>query len=531
MAVVRVAICGQEIVVHNGQEEVLRLPLTDDLELAYNLMKKLSQMRTTRGMALHAYWQKDEIFYWPLYIEPFFWHALRPAIKYRQLLTWLLAQPEVKLKTELPDLAAVWGILHSKSPETVRNTRRQEIFDAFRFLFIASHDTFVACRMRLGKIQGIVFGAAHDNTCGRNFRLRDIYRELVLHKIRFVTCYLFSGLRRYMHFFRNSQEMAFYLPHTSGITARGTTHSLPDIESKSLSQIDPDLAAFLIPLVRHYGRIISSNISTQPLIRFLLRLSGVRWIVGIDDHSAHAGFLPACKDLGIKTIAVQTGPFRNLNIGWVCPGIPKAHCLGYDKMLVWSPYWRSLLARLSNNYIEQQLIPCGFIRPKSLDLKPKPKVLPHIPIRVLFAWEFLALPEETAKYLAAMLERGMEVTLKIRPDTSVDEQLKGLPRDRIKLLQNFHETSLADFDVCAGTFTTIMYELYHLGMPLWYLPMGHDFGHHIVEDGLAQVVSLAMLENPNFQPNEHLPLDNGSRKVVFGETPAPVYLAEYISRL
>jgi hypothetical protein len=532
MANFEITVDCNEILVFQGGIEIQRFSLTDDLAKAHNIMEELSQMRETGGSALHRAWKKDDIFFWSMYNEPFFWHALRPAVKYRKLFVWLMSQPEPELKTDLFDLAAVWNIYKGNSLNLNRpGSWRKRALDKLQTIGIFLHDVVTACRMRLNKTQVLVFGATHDDECGRNFRLRDIYDEFNTHNIRFVTCYLFSGFRRYLRFLRTGNEIAFYLPHTMQISTKGARQSTVEISPTSLEKVEPDLAGLLPSLIRYYGAVIESNMYNQRFIRTVLRLSGVSWIVGIDDHTGHSGFVPACKFLGIETIAVQTGPFRSLNIGWICPGIPKEDCVGYDKLLVWSPYWQKLLARMSGVYRENQLLPCGFIRPNSLRLKPKPKGPPHSPLRVLFAWEFLALPNETSNYLNAMVDRGMEVTLKIRPDTSVDVQLAGLPRDRIKLLQNFHEDCLADYDVCAGTFTTVMYELYHLGMPLWYLPMGHDFGHQIVEDKIARKVSLEMLENPEFCPLEHLPTVGEERELVFGGVSAPTFLAKYLSQI
>ena len=292
----------------------------------------------------------------------------------------------------------------------------------------------------------------------------------------------------------------------------------------------PHEAAALACLIRYFLSHIECNMRLQKVLRFSLRLSGLKYVVGIDDHSAMVGLIPACKTERVETIAMQTGPFRKLNLGWICPGIPREHCTGYDRLLVWSDYWKQLLAGISNVYADGNLEACGFIRPKSLSLARHPGGPSATPVRLLYAWEFLAEPSEVAAYLNALLDRGVEVYFKLRPDTPDEEQLRQLPREKMHLIRDFKPDSLAGFDVCAGTFTTVMYELYHLGLPLWYLPMSHDYGYFIVRDGIAEEITLPMLRDSSFDPVTHVNRASLLRKEVFGEIPAPIYLAGYLSK-
>ena len=46
----------------------------------------------------------------------------------------------------------------------------------------------------------------------------------------------------------------------------------------------------------------------------------------------------------------------------------------------------------------------------------------------------------------------------------------------------------------------MMYELLHLGVPTWFIQTKHDSNIHMVEKGLASLITLDMLAESDFDP-------------------------------
>lgn len=519
---------GEFVLTHDGAA-LRRFAITDDLERAYQLTETINQFKTVTGIRLCEWARHEGISYWALYQEEFFWRAVRPVVKYSAVLRWWTEAGQPAVETPIQELASFFAALADPAVgRTVPGKRR--VVDFVQIFGILLNNILASALTRITGTKVTVFGAVPDAS-GANFRLRDLYAELSAQGVRFIHSFAFSGFKPYLRHLVESKRLSFYVPHSGRIytALTGAAGEPPSVDFSSAG-LAPHEEAVLAWLMRYFLTHVESNLRLQGLLRFSLRLSGLKHVVGIDDHSGMVGLFPACKAAGVETTAMQTGPFRKLNLGWICPGIPREHCTGYDRLLVWSAYWQQLLAGISNVYSAGQLEPCGFIRPKSLALAPHPGGPPASPVRLLYAWEFLAEPSEVAAYLAALIERGVEVYFKLRPDTPDEEQLRHLPREGLHLIRNFTHDSLSGFDVCGGTFTTVMYELYHLGLPLWYFPMTHDYGDFIVRDGIAKEVTLATLCDPSFEAVTHVNQARLLRKDVFGDSPAPVYLANYLSK-
>ena len=495
---------GECVLTHDGA--VIRTyAITDDLERAFQLAETVNKIKTAAGIPLYACARHEGISFWALYQEEFFWRAVRPVVKYSSVLKWWMEGGQPAVKTNIQELASLFAGFADPALQRAVPIKRR-IVDFVQITGILFNNILASAFTRVAGTKVAVFGAVPDAS-GANFRLRDLYAELNSRGVRFFHSFAFSGFKAYFRHLLNSKRLCLYVPHSgriyTALTHSGVETPMVDLSHAGLAPHEASAFERLVPLLRS--------------------------VVGIDDHSAMVGLIPACKTEGVETIAMQTGPFRKLNLGWICPGIPREHCMGYDRLLVWSEYWKHLLAGISNVYSLGNLEACGFIRPKSLALARHPGGPPATPVRLLYAWEFLAEPAEVSAYLTSLIDRGVEVYFKLRPDTPDEEQLRHLPREKLHLIRAFEPDSLSRFDVCGGTFTTVMYELYHLGLPLWYFPMSHDYGDFIVRDGIAREISLSMLRDPKFDPVTHVSKGNSLRKCVFGDMPAPAFLTSYLS--
>ena len=114
---------------------------------------------------------------------------------------------------------------------------------------------------------------------------------------------------------------------------------------------------------------------------------------------------------------------------------------------------------LSTTYRAEHLIPTGFIRPSTISLQRRSHPPADGPFTILLPYEFLANPEEIADYIRAFHARGFKIHFKVRFDDTLDEQLRLLPRDCLELAPNLTQELIDSVHVCAGTSTTMMYEL------------------------------------------------------------------------
>jgi hypothetical protein len=502
--------------------------VTADFARGFQITETINQLRTATGLHLYESARHEGISYWSLYQEEFFWRAIRPVVKYSAVLRWWMESAQPAVQTPIQELTSLFAELTGLATGRAVSIKRR-LVDLLQLAGILVNNVIASLLTRITGTKVTAFGAVPDTT-GANFRLRDLYAELDSKGIRFIHSFAFSGFKAYFRHLVRYRRLCFYIPHSGRIytALSGETVEAPMVDLSHATLAEHEKAA-LGRLIRNYQTHIENNMRLQGLVRLCLRMAGLKSVVGIDDHSALVALLPACKAEDVETIAMQTGPFRKLNLGWICPGIPREHCTGYDRLLVWSEYWKQLLAGISNVYSPENLEACGFIRPQSLTLSRHPGGPPATPVRLLYAWEFLADPAEVAACLTALTDRGVKVYFKLRPDTADEVQLRHLPSEKLHLIRSFEPDSLSRFDVCGGTFTTVMYELYHLGLPLWYFPMSHDYGDFIVRDGIAEEITLSMLCDPSFDPVAHVSKANLLRKCVFGEMPAPAYLASQLS--
>jgi hypothetical protein len=257
-------------------------------------------------------------------------------------------------------------------------------------------------------------------------------------------------------------------------------------------------------LVRRMEVMIANAILHAGQLTRLLQLAGIPRVIGIDEHTSYAALIVAARGRGVETIGLQHGVFHKYSIGWTTPGIPHGFTAGYDRLLVWGEFWRELLCTLGSTYTAQRLEAAGFIRPSTISLERRTTQPKGQPFRVLLPYEFLANANEIAAYVEAFHACGCKVLFKVRFDDTLTTQLQMLDRGKLELVSDLNQEVIESIHVCAGTSTTMMYELYYLNVPIWFIRTRHDSNIHMVEMGLAAEITLEKLRAPGFDPHAHL---------------------------
>ncbi|MBE2205819.1 MAG: hypothetical protein IAE94_15930 [Chthoniobacterales bacterium] len=479
---------------------VFECPVSFDPGRTLDLLRTINSLQADDGTPIYAKYRIHKTPVWALMQEQLFWTYLQPLVKYRPVIDWLAEHADEPVEISIEGIA-IWHRLIKKSSD--RQSPCAEWRDRLEILFLCVNAAI--CGL-FGFLSGarVMLWSLNCRWGERwiDYRLKDIYSILWEKKVPFIEGFPFPGFKVAFQRFFGSKRIVFYAPNILKITsaARQGTQNVKYDFSRS-----PDLPENLIgPLIERFESYVANAGLQARLLEKLLRLGGFRQIIGIDEHTSYAAILCAARHLNLEMIGLQHGVFHKYSIGWCTPGIPHEYTGGYGRIIVWGTFWRTLLAELSSTYTEDRLEVGGFIRPSTINLRPQTRRQKCAPFTILLPYEFLANAEEIADYVHAFHKRGYKVLFKVRFDDTLDQQLAMLPREKLELVPELTQEIIDAIHVCAGTSTTMMYELLHLGVPAWFIETRHDSNIHMVEKGIASRITLEMLEDEAFDPWQHM---------------------------
>ncbi len=264
-----------------------------------------------------------------------------------------------------------------------------------------------------------------------------------------------------------------------------------------------DMARFHTPsaFFPRFGRTASdclgAALSLPPAIAFMrrvLRLTGARAILAIDDTRYYYPLMVAARECGIPFYAFQHGRFNSFMPGWAQHGIDPAACPFPDAVFVWSEYWRSALMRIS---------PAAALHADRIRISGKPGIGANAdamlePPVVDGIMTFLipheeGVPEgEISDFIACILAM---------PDAHVMYKLRhgrALP----SFLSRFHDAVRFEYcfdigaddwarvDAVLGAYSTFLYEAAASGRPVGILQTSVTQASDLVDGGFAETVGL-----------------------------------------
>lgn len=521
-----VTITEQDAVCRITREGAIALecPVAFDPQRALDLLREINALQGTDGTPIHARHREGATPLWAMLQEHLFWEYLQPFVKYRPVIEWLAAHPGEKITSTIPGLL-VWHGLLSASPSPEAGGRlRAWIENAF----LLGNAALTGLWTRATGAKFLLWSL--NSVWGDrwiDYRLKDVYAALWKARVPFIEGFPFPGFKLIAKRLLGSRRPAFFAPNI--LRLHPSAYSTAEHADYDLAQVKAMPADLLRRLIQRFEVMAANARLHTRLLALLFRLAGVRRIIGIDEHTSFAALICAARADGIETIGLQHGVFHKYSIGWTTPGIPHEHTAGYDRIVVWGEFWRELLAELSTTYPAARLEPAGFIRPSTISLRRRERQPEGGPFRILLPYEFLANPEEIAAYVRAFHRLGCKILFKVRFDDTIDEQLRLLPRECLELVPELTQEVIESIHVCAGTSTTMMYELHALGVPAWFIATKHDSNIHMVEKGLAAEVTLDLLQSPGFDPHAHLiPPTHPER--IFARGGIPEYVIHLSSR-
>ena len=490
-------------VVRDGQT-VLECPVAFDPQTAMALLKQINALKDAAGVPIHARYREGGVPLWAMLQEFLFWEYLQPFVKYRSVIEWMAAHPGETIDTAIAGLL-VWHrlLLESDAPDRQSPAFAERARHGFETAFLILNAAVVGLSVRLRGAKFLLWSL--NCVWGDrwiDYRLKDVYAALWAGRVPFVEGFPFPGFKLIAKRLLGSRRLAFFAPNiTRLLPAAYQAAEHVEYDFPSASGMPEKLLRLL---VRRFEVMVANARLHTRLFNTLFRLAAIRRVIGIDEHTSFAALICSARTLGIETTGLQHGVFHKYSIGWTTPGIPHESTAGYDRILVWGDFWRELLTELSTTYRPEHLVPVGFIRPSTIRLNRRSHPPATGPFTILLPYEFLANPEEIVDYVRAFHACGFRILFKVRFDDTIDEQLRMLPRECLELTPELTQEVIDSVHVCAGTSTTMMYELHALGVPAWFIATKHDSNIHMVEKGLAAKVTLDLLRTPGFDPHAHI---------------------------
>lgn len=224
--------------------------------------------------------------------------------------------------------------------------------------------------------------------------------------------------------------------------------------------------------------------------RLFFRLVGARLILSIDDTRHYNEIMGAAGELSIPSYAIQHGHFTKYHTGWLKETHIAGNIMKPRSLIVWSEYWKSELGRLDSVFSPEEIVEGG-----------EPSVPPFSPpaergkISILVPYEKDAPKSEVLPYIQKFLEvPNVEIIFKVRSDEDRQAQIEEYrlqeTADKVIIADSLKEV-LPRVSMAVGTYSTMLYDLVAAGKPVAILKSSIDYGEGMVENGLAELLSLS----------------------------------------
>lgn len=332
-----------------------------------------------------------------------------------------------------------------------------------------------------------------------DFRIEALYTFLHKRNIRYMGVFranfgiaTFANLlkRKRLGIYRESFNMLFplvrfFVPYYRRFDRIELSHT------DTLSNDELDFVQLVVP--RYLADIPRFEMRTVILGR-LLRLSGVKTVLSIDDTRNYYELMLASSRNGIATYAFQHGHFTKYHVGWLRGRGFSGRIISPDFLIVWSEYWRNELLRLGTYFSESQLIVGGALRetqaPNVAFDSPKNDEM----ITVVYPYEIDAYKREVREHLKKLCACGnVQVYFKLRQDIDKNLQydeygLAELLGDRLHVVTYLEEIQ-TPIHLVVGTYSTFLYHMIEAGIPVSILEGKSDFGEGMLYHGIASRLS------------------------------------------
>ena len=297
-----------------------------------------------------------------------------------------------------------------------------------------------------------------------DFRMKFIYEELRKRNIHFIE--FIRSMESWPIVLRHAWKRKRPVFYSSAVVdilqffTRVFRQALPKFSSSEPEQY------FWLQVSSHYLRNVKGTIFSILIIKFILRLIGVKAARISAGLSRTFHELLACKLLGIKTVGMMHGATNKYYDSYdFMPGFDGKISLSVDQYGLWSDWWKDYYLKNSDAYSPDQLFVSGPMRPPTMaEIKSLPR---EGKLRVLYVSEEVAAPEELLPYILILLEADdLEIYFKFRPyRDNLELQLRNNYPElyekilkKTKILRGTMEEAISQCDVAVGSYSTAVLE-------------------------------------------------------------------------
>ncbi len=265
---------------------------------------------------------------------------------------------------------------------------------------------------------------------------------------------------------------------------------------KSVAPELSGLDAFTVEERKFASYVIKKYLGEVGLVEFrvdmltaFIRASGARAVWMIDDARHYHDVALAAKIAGIPSYAFQHGHFTRYHVGWLKNGSVLSY-VRPDFLVLWSEYWEKELMRLGSVFPDSALIVGGF--PERASVLPLKKAGHPL---ILIPHETDSPKTEVAAFIKQILTDvpSARIVMKLRPDYPREGQMRAYPTEnaggRISAVTNLSELTESPSAVL-GVYSSFLYDMVSVGVPVGLMETSMDYGKGLVENGLADSVSL-----------------------------------------
>lgn len=435
------------------------------------------------GTPLHAAYRHGPYSLWQCWLHELYFPYLTAYAQFQDLFEWLESAgwPHLDIVTPLPgDLRKALAGAGLAGTEHMPGAAMTALEGAARFglppLWRRS------ARRRGSRVLVYTPDIRSDAALGCDFRFSKVYSWLAARGVPISEIFHLTDQRLAIRNARGRGRIPAYLelwyPHPR-------SERSVDL---SLDALPPSLQSLIRRILPRFSAYCRASGARIQGLKGLLRESGLKLLLGMDDFRSNNELLIACRETGIRTVLVQHGLITRFHPGWMACGIPEAAMAAPDRYLVRAPFWKSVLDRYAPRLARVATVAGGLdgaaeSEPESL---PPPRAGDGS-INVLLVAETLWDPREAVPYVDRLLrDPRLRLHFKIRPDVDAQAQIRPYfgERQPHQVVLNLDQDR-ERIDIVLGSHSSLIYKLLEWRKPVFRLKTSFEYGEQLDIFGLT----------------------------------------------
>lgn len=488
---------GDLEVFDEGGKVLATFVVKENLPKALDLLKQINSLKLKDGTPIYATRMFKGKSTWAFHQHVLLLNYLRQYVMYEPIVEFLHKRDfsEVIISGNLGRLEKILklsGVRLAKSKEVVGAFRGKILLKALLAKIFSGLITLAAfLKLFFSRTRLLVYTPDKYSKHDCDFRFAAVYDYLRKNKIDFVEVFHTLLNKEFYDNFFKRKRFAVYLEALTSPLFWDNNFKVADVDFSSVESHNVPYFKYLLAIIDKRAQV---SIRLTKVLSWLLKLTGVKKLIAVDDMRFTNELVMAGKLNKIETFAFQHGAFIKYLAGFMNYGIPRDLSLTFDKLFVWNEYWKRALLDFSSQYDEKNIEIGGCLRelPDILYKKKDSKITNISQVNLLIPYEGMVGPTNTMKEIGAFigqfLNLGIKIFFKVRQDVDVKEQLKnyGLSEnDKVEAIKDIDEKILSQIDAVVGSYSTFLNEMLFYDKPVFLMKTSFDMGHRLLDDNLA----------------------------------------------